>query len=329
MRVDAKAIRKIRVDASTVCQLKCPCCSNSAGKIAKTLRPGFLRAENLDALLAKAPHVKSVELSSFGEVFLNPFIKDIIETAARRGARCVLNGGVNLNTLSEGAAEAVVRHGVESMRISIDGVSQESYGQYRRGGSIRNVFANIAKINRWKRELKAGLPKLNWQYVVFGHNEHELEAAVEMAREMDMEIVFKRNNSAGYSPVKDAEKVNRITGWRHSTTKDDERRTKRHGCAHSCLHVFGSPQFNWDGRLTGCAFNYRGPDMGGNGFDPAQSFDDLVNASAMVESRLAVMGRAEPGETSPCLRCPVYDVFRANGSWITDRDAERALVRPS
>src|SRR5947208_2874852 len=70
----------------------------------------------------------------------------------------------------------------------MDSASQETYELYRIRGKFDNVIANIKKINHFKQLYCTKVPLLRWQFVVFGHNEHELPAARRVAEELGMEF---------------------------------------------------------------------------------------------------------------------------------------------
>lgn len=36
------------------------------------------------------------------------------------------------------------------------------------------MIGNVRKINAFKHQYNSQQPRLNWQFVIFGHNEHEI-----------------------------------------------------------------------------------------------------------------------------------------------------------
>src|SRR3989338_4899246 len=79
--------RKIRLDASTVCQLKCPACPTAGGATGRRIGAGFLKFEDFKKFVNDNPRVAHIELSNWGEVLLN---KDLdknseIRLRAQRG----------------------------------------------------------------------------------------------------------------------------------------------------------------------------------------------------------------------------------------------------
>lgn len=92
---------------------------------------GALRATDFRRLLDLNPALETVELSNWGEAFLNPELPLILAQAHGRGVAITFGNGVNLNHASEEALEAVVKYRVRNMTISLDGASRESYATGR------------------------------------------------------------------------------------------------------------------------------------------------------------------------------------------------------
>ena len=113
-----------------------------------------------------------------------------------------LRNGVNLNHAKDAALEGLVKYGVRMVSCSIDGASPETYRKYRVRGDFNTVIANIERINHYKQLHRTELPQLRWQFVVFGHNEHEIPIAREMARKLGMTFVTKISWNQTISPIR-------------------------------------------------------------------------------------------------------------------------------
>jgi MoaA/NifB/PqqE/SkfB family radical SAM enzyme len=74
------------------------------------------------------------------------------------------------------------------MSCSIDGASNETYQLYRVKGNFDTVIENVRKINRFKQQQHSDYPQLTWQFVVFGHNEHEIPVARRLASDLGMKF---------------------------------------------------------------------------------------------------------------------------------------------
>jgi len=108
--------------------------------------------------------------------------------------------GVNLNTISDEVAEALVKFKFKHIQVSIDGASQEIYSQYRINGNFDTVIRNIQKINEYKLKYKSKYPELFWQYVLMEHNENDVINAKKIAKMLGMPISFKLTWDNGYIP---------------------------------------------------------------------------------------------------------------------------------
>jgi MoaA/NifB/PqqE/SkfB family radical SAM enzyme len=313
---------KIRLEASTACQLKCPSCPTATGEIAKSIGAGFLKFDDFKALIDLNPRVREIELSNWGEIFLNPEITKIMEYAFSKNVALRCDTGANFNTVSDEALEALVKNRFRSITCSIDGASQETYGIYRRNGNFEQVLKNIRKLNEIKKKYNCKWPQLRWQFVVFGHNEHEIIKARKMAGDLGMRFWVKLSWGAMYtkkdfSPVKDRKLVQQESGL--GVADRDEYR-KRYGQDYAqkivCAQMWAEPQVNFDGKILGCCINYWGDY--GNAFK--DKISDFFNTEKMEYARAMLKGKKQARADIPCSSCTHYRSMKGAMNWVTGRD---------
>src|SRR6185437_13071150 len=140
--------------------------------------------------------------------------------AFERGVVLHADNGTNLNFLHPDALDALIRYRFRSLTVSIDGASPETYAQYRRKGDFEHVIANIRRINEEKRRHQTGYPILTWQFIVFGHNEHEIDAARKLAAELGMRFRAKLSWDEDVSPIRNRELVQIALQTRNVTRAD-------------------------------------------------------------------------------------------------------------
>jgi molybdenum cofactor biosynthesis enzyme MoaA len=139
----------IRIEASSICQLKCPECPQTKGKL-EIIGKGYLKFEDFKKIVDNYPNFRNIELSNYGEMFLNLELKNIIKYAYEKNINLTAGNGVNLNAASEEMIRCLVKYRFKAITISIDGACNYTYKIYRRGGNSDRVIDNIKKINYYK-----------------------------------------------------------------------------------------------------------------------------------------------------------------------------------
>ena len=313
---------RIRLEASSVCNLRCPSCPTTRGEVhSRAVGGGFLKFENFRKLLDDNPGLKRIELSNWGEIFLNPALLSILELAHQRGVTLSAGNGVNLNKVRPEVLEGLVKYQLRELVCSIDGASEETYPIYRVRGKFANVMANVRKINEFKQRYRSRFPELVWKFIVFGHNEHELPVAREMARELGMRFVPMVNFDSDYSPVRDPEAVRAVTGMPAASMDEYKALNDVPYYEDFCHQLWEEPQINWDGKVLGCCMNFWG-DFGGNAF--RDGLHASVNTEQIKYARAMLLGRVPQRGDIPCTECEVYKGMRQRGQWL-DRGTRHAL----
>ena len=304
---------RVRVEASSFCQLRCPSCPTTTGHIHPAIGSGFLKFEDFRNLLDSAPQVKRVELSNYGEIFLNPQLLQILQYAHQKGVVISVGNGANLNNVKDEMLEGLVKYRVLAITCSLDGATPESYQKYRVRGNFDTVIENIKRINFWKSHYRSKLPRLIWQFIVFGHNEHEIAVARSMAKELGMEFRTKLTWDADFSPIRDKEFVGAESGWRSFTRDEYEIEHGEKFAGEICRQLWYDPQINWDGKVIGCCRNFWG-DFGGNAFTDGLS--SSINNEKMSYAREMLKGRKLPREDIPCSNCEMYIAMQARSKFV-------------
>ena len=98
----------------------------------------------------------------------------------------------NAHYLTDEVAKKTVESGLDRLIISIDGTTQDTYEQYRIGGKLDKVIEGSENVIKWKEELKSSTPHVMFQYLVVKPNEHQLEDAEALAKDLGVdEVAFK------------------------------------------------------------------------------------------------------------------------------------------
>ncbi|TCS36701.1 radical SAM/SPASM domain-containing protein [Reinekea marinisedimentorum] len=305
--------RKVRLEATPICQLNCPSCSTAKGQNTKFLGKGFLSAMDFQRFVSLNPELEFIELSNYGEIFLNRDLSEIVSIAHSNGVKLTAMNGVNLNSVKGGILEDLVKYGFSEMLVSIDGASNETYEIYRRRGNFDKVIENIKKINFYKTKYNSQFPMLHWQFVVFGHNEHELPLAKKMAKDLDMNFIPKKSWDEVFSPIKNPQFVREQTNWQYATRTEEAELNKMDEKYYACRQLWSNPQINWDGRVLGCCCNIWN-DFGVNAF--TAPLNEILKGGNIGYARDMLTGKAPSKREIPCYNCKKYKLMEKTGSYL-------------
>ncbi|MCW5966847.1 MAG: hypothetical protein KIT83_22600 [Bryobacterales bacterium] len=171
------------VDPSNTCQLACPGCVHSEPSERSNRfewKNSTLPQDLFSRLLvAFGPTAIGVYFCNYGEPLLNRNTPGMIRESKRYLASAMLSTSLSVKKFD---AEAYVQSGLDFMVISVDGASQDVYSRFRRNGNLETVLHNMRALVEAKRKLHAHYPVLSWNFLAFEHNQHEIPAAMELAR---------------------------------------------------------------------------------------------------------------------------------------------------
>jgi MoaA/NifB/PqqE/SkfB family radical SAM enzyme len=134
----------------------------------------------IDKIYKKTYHLV---LYGYGEPFLHPDFLEMLKYAKSKNMFVITHS--NLNTVLP--ADELVNLGVDTIHMSIDGITQETYEKYRVNGSLPLVISNIKNIIKAREKLHKTTPKLLWQFIVFEHNKHEIDDLKKLVKELGVD----------------------------------------------------------------------------------------------------------------------------------------------
>jgi MoaA/NifB/PqqE/SkfB family radical SAM enzyme len=307
---------RIRIDASSYCQLRCPGCPVHSRNPGSSVSMAFLKPGDFKKLIDQNPQVRMIELSNYGELFLNPELPEIMKCASERGVILCADNGVNLNHAKPDVLESLVKYRFRSLTCSVDGASDETYRIYRVGGDFSKVIENIRTINTFKEKYRSSYPHMRWQMILFGHCEQEIPAAKRLAAQLGMTFRLKLPWDSHFSPVRDRKSVEKEIG---AVTREEYRtkygRSYTWGVCHQLWHY---PQINSNGDVLGCSCNFWG-DFGGNAF--RDGLLASLNADKMMYARDMLLGRKAQRADIPCAACSMYAEMKSSGRFLRERPA--------
>jgi wyosine [tRNA(Phe)-imidazoG37] synthetase (radical SAM superfamily) len=194
-----KCLRKVQIEPSLACRLRCPSCSNH---VQVHVRPDPLQMEvalfeRLLARLAREGYtIVDLEYCGQGEPLLHPDFPEFVRLTRHffpaTVQRLITSGNFDYTA-------ATGRERLDEIIVSCDGARPESYRRYRVGGSLERAL----QFMRHARAEKSPRPQLLiWKYILFEWNDSpaELEQAQVLAQAIGVDwLLFVFTHSAGKS----------------------------------------------------------------------------------------------------------------------------------
>jgi radical SAM protein with 4Fe4S-binding SPASM domain len=278
----------ISIEPTTSCNLRCPECPSGLRQFSRPT--GMLQKELFEKVILQfKKHLHSLTFYFQGEPYLNPDFLKMVEFASSNRIYTITS--TNAHYLTGENAAATIKSGLDKLIISVDGVTQETYEKYRVGGDLEKVIAGTKEIVKQKRELKSKTPHIAWQFVVFDHNEKQVEEVKRMGKELGVDEVMIKTAQIydfeeGKSIIPSNEKYSR-----YKLNKEGKYEIKNK-LLNQCWRMWQGCVITWDGKVVPCCFDKDAKH--GMGDLKSASIKDVWFSEAYNKFRNAILiGRSE------------------------------------
>ncbi len=238
----------IMIEPTNICNLRCPLCPSGNGTLRRD--KGFMNLETFKKIIDEIYKDSfMVVLWNQGEPFLNKDILKMIRYASDKRMFTLLSTNGNVQPDSD----EIVTSGLDSLIISLDGASQETYNKYRINGRLSEVLELAKRIVNSRSKTNRKNPLLRWQFLVMKHNEHEIPAIRKLAKEIkvnNLELktvqIYTKEDIEKYLPQNPR--------YRRYHIKGDNFELKA-GIPNRCRRIWVNAIVNWNGEMAVCCFD--------------------------------------------------------------------------
>lgn len=242
----------ISFEPTTSCNLRCPECPSGLRQFSRPT--GMLKQDFFKQTIDEI-HKELLYLIFYfqGEPYLNPDFLEMVKYATEK--KIYTATSTNAHYLNDSNAKKTVESGLDRLIISIDGTTQETYQQYRRGGRLDKVLQGAANIVKWKKALKSKKPFVIFQFLVVKHNEHQLEEVKALAKQTGADDVwFKTAQVYDYrnDPNHLIPSIDRFSRYRKDAAGNYKLKNK---LDNHCWKLWHANVITWDGMVVPCCFD--------------------------------------------------------------------------
>lgn len=261
----------ISIEISANCNLKCPECNvslhNNGG------RSGNIDMTSIRKIInATGDKIFYVNLFFQGEPLLNKNIFEIIKKFKEK--KVIVGTSTNAHFLDENTAKALVKSGLDRIVISLDGADSDTYSAYRVGGDFELVIRNLRNLMKIKRELNSDTPIVELQFIVFKHNEHQIESIKKLAKDLGTDKVTIKSAQIddfvnGNALMTSLKKYSRYREDRNGKYYNVNTKKK------NCFRLISGSVFTVDGEILPCCYDKNADYSFGNIND--DNFNEIFN----------------------------------------------------
>jgi radical SAM protein with 4Fe4S-binding SPASM domain len=241
----------ISFEPTTSCNLRCPECPSGLRSFSRPT--GMLQRDFFSSTIDQL-HLELFYLIFYfqGEPYLNPDFLDMVRYAADR--KIYTATSTNGHYLTDTNARRTIESGLDRLIISIDGTTQEVYQQYRVGGNLEKVLEGARTLMHWKKQLKSKTPFVVFQFLVVRPNEHQLEEARALAKQIGVDAIWFKTAQV-YDFENDPNQLIPLNSS-YSRYRKTEKGTEFKGqLTNHCWRLWHDPVITWDGLVAPCCFD--------------------------------------------------------------------------
>lgn len=280
------------VETGNICNLKCPLCPT--GLADKSMKKGFMDLALFQSIIGQLKNnLRVINLYSWGEPLLNPDLIAMIKYAKNANKKINIITSTNLNIQDDKLLEDLIKSGINEIIISCDGINQETYSQYRSGGNFNLLMRNMQYLISLQKQLN-NKTILVWNYIVFRHNENDIEEAREMASSLGIALrISKMRTSMKEEILKPhSESIEKYGDWipdRPEYSAYDKEKVTTKIKIKTCRKPWFELSVNWDGKVFPCCAVYG--DEYNFGSIKEKNIREVWNNHCYIEARKEIMDK--------------------------------------
>jgi len=241
----------IAVEPTSKCNLNCPECPTGNKTLSRQNED--MNMQTFQKIIDDLhKYLLFINLFFQGEPFLNPLIFDFISYASKK--KIYTGTSTNGHFINQENSEKIIQSGLDKIIISMDGIDQETYSSYRRGGKLNLVIEGIKYLVEAKKVMKSLKPFIIVQFIVLKTNEHQIPVMKKLAKQLGInELQFKTaqiyNYETGNGLIPDNMKYSRYK-------KDKEGKwIVKKTLTNKCFKMWHSCVITCNGDLIPCCFD--------------------------------------------------------------------------
>lgn len=241
----------LSLETGTFCNLSCLECPS--GQKQFTRPTGTMSLDTFKHIIDKQYQTLIWLILYFqGEPYLNKSFFHMVSYA--KSKKIFTTTSTNGHFLNKENAIKTVNSGLDRLIISLDGLDQTTYEKYRVGGNLAQVKKGIQNLVETKKELKKSHPFIVIQFIVFKTNEHQLEEAKKLKKELGVDKVEIKTAQV-YSPNDKNQLIPDNKKHRRYKQNEQGEWEIKNMVPNKCNRMWRAAVVTWDAQVVPCCFD--------------------------------------------------------------------------
>ncbi|MBS4034914.1 MAG: SPASM domain-containing protein [Ignavibacterium sp.] len=238
------------IEPTNHCNLKCPECPSGLGSLTRPL--GLLKYDEFKNWIDQ---IKStgfyVQLFFQGEPFINKQLPEMIKYSQEN--RVYISISTNGHFINQSNVDFILDNAPDKLIYSVDGLDEESYQNYRVGGTFKQADEGLRALIKRKKERRLKKPFIEFQFIVMKQNEHQLDEVMKYCKEAGVDkVVFKTMQISNYeNAIKFLPSNKKYSRY---TVENGSYKIKNKMKNH-CFALWRTSVLTWDGKVVPCCFD--------------------------------------------------------------------------
>lgn len=241
----------LSIEPTTSCNLRCPECPS--GLRSFTRPTGMLQEGLFEQVIDQVKgHLSWLHLYFQGEPFLNPRFLEMVKYSDSKGI--FTSTSTNAHYLQPKQVEGILSSGLKQLIVSMDGITQEVYAQYRVGGSLEKVQEGLKSLISERKKAGQNFPRIVLQFLVTGQNEHQLPALKSWAESMEVDELQLKTTQI-YDFENGSDLIPPDLGYSRYVPDGNGKWKLKKQMQNKCWRMWEGAVVTWDGKVVPCCFD--------------------------------------------------------------------------
>ncbi|MFD2034408.1 radical SAM/SPASM domain-containing protein [Belliella marina] len=244
----------LSIEPTTSCNLRCPECPS--GLRSFTRPTGMIKEDLFKKIIDEnGDYLTYLHLYFQGEPYLHPKFLDFVTYANQRKVFTATSTNAHYLTLEN--VEKTLDSGLRQLIVSMDGITQEIYQDYRIGGDLSKVQKGLELLIQKRTERKQIYPRIILQFLVTGKNEHQLSELKSWANAMRIDELQLKSAQI-YDFENGSELIPKDQKYSRYIMGNNGKWKIKKKLENKCWRMWQGSVITWDGRVVPCCFDKDG-----------------------------------------------------------------------